>query len=109
VCPVVALEVTKSQEVPDVLAPVECALTVGSGTPRNVPEGLEMRSGHGPQYTGADAARLLGLWSLLHTFALVGRPTGNTVVERFIRTMKEKVVWLLDWKTPAETVPSTAT
>jgi putative transposase len=99
---VLALEVTKSQEAPDVLAPVERALEAEFGTPQNVPEGLEMRSDHGPQYTGADAERLLGLWGVLHTFAPVGRPTGNAVVERLIRTMKEEVVWLRDWKNAAE-------
>lgn len=99
---VLALEVTKSQEAPDVLAPVERALEAEYGTPDKVPEGLEMRSDHGPQYTGADAARLLAFWGVLHTFAPVGRPTGNAVVERLIRTMKEEVVWLRDWKNAAE-------
>jgi transposase InsO family protein len=41
-------------------------------------------------------------WGLVHTFAPVGRPTGNAVVERFIRTMKEEVIWLRDWNTAAE-------
>ena len=99
---VLALEVTRSQEAPDVLAPVERALEEQYGTPRNVPEGLEVRSDHGPQYTGADAANLLAFWGVLHTFAPVGRPTGNAVVERLIRTMKEEVVWLRDWKNAAE-------
>jgi len=36
-------------------------------------------------------------WGLAHTFAPVGRPTGNAVVERFIRTMKEELIWLRDW------------
>ena len=45
---VLALEVTKSQEAPDVLAPVERALEAEYGTPQNVPEGLEVRSDHGP-------------------------------------------------------------
>lgn len=99
---VLALEVTKSQEAPDVLAPVERVLAAAFGTPDNVPEDLELRSDHGPQYTGADAERLLDTWGVLHTFAPVGRPTGNAVVERLIRTMKEEVVWLRDWKSAAE-------
>ena len=28
----------------------------------------------------------------------MGRPTGNAVAERVIRTMKEEVVWLRDWE-----------
>jgi putative transposase len=41
-------------------------------------------------------------WGLLHTFAPVGRPTGNAVAERFIRTIKEEVIWLRDWDTAAD-------
>ena len=32
-----------------------------------------------------------------HLFSRVVRPTGNVVVERVIRTLKEDVVWLHDW------------
>lgn len=41
-------------------------------------------------------------WGLLHTFAPVERPTGNAVAERFIRTIKEEVIWLRDWDTAAD-------
>ena len=30
----------------------------------------------------------------------VGRPTGNAVVERLIRTLKEEVIWLLSGDQP---------
>lgn len=63
------------------------------GSPEAVPEGVELRSNHGPQSTGADGAALVARWGLTHTFAAVGRPTGNAVVERLIRTMKEEVIW----------------
>ena len=36
-------------------------------------------------------------WNVDHTFAPVGRPTGNTVAQRVIRTMKEQCIWLRDW------------
>ncbi len=32
----------------------------------------------------------------------MGRPTGNAVAERVIRTMKEEVVWVRDWETAEE-------
>ncbi|MGC3998581.1 MAG: integrase core domain-containing protein [Anaeromyxobacter sp.] len=41
----------------------------------------------------------MAAWGLTHTFAPVGRPTGNAVAERVIRTMKEEVIWLRDWDT----------
>jgi hypothetical protein len=47
--------------------------------------------------TGADCAELCERWRLHHTFAPVGRPTGNAVVERFIRTLEEELTWPKDW------------
>jgi transposase InsO family protein len=51
-----------------------------------------------PQYTGRDAEELTETWRVTHTFALVGRPTGNAVAERTIRTMNEECMWLIDWR-----------
>jgi transposase InsO family protein len=92
------LEVTKAQEAAAVLAPLERALVGEFGAPEAVPDGLELRSDHGPQYTGADAEALCARWRLAHFFAAVGRPTGNAVVERFIETLKVELVWTRDWE-----------
>lgn len=92
------VEVTKDQHGPAVLASVEAKLEAAFGSPGLVPEAVELRTDHGPQYTGADCEALCGRWNLLHTFAPVGRPTGNAVVERFIRTLKEELIWLHDWE-----------
>jgi putative transposase len=89
--------VTKDQHGPAVLESVQQALRAAFGSPAYVPDGVELRSDHGPQYTGADCASLVEQWGLEHTYAPVGRPTGNAVVERVIRTLKEEVVWLRDW------------
>lgn len=94
--------VTKSQEAPAVLGSVEYALERFLVSPQGVPHGLELRSDHGPQYTGADARELVARWRLTHTFAPVGRPTGNAVAERIILTMKEECIWLADWDSAAE-------
>jgi putative transposase len=96
------IEVTKDQHGPAVLASVEAKLIAAFGSPANVPDGVELRTDHGPQYTGADCAALCERWGLLHTYAPVGRPTGNAVVERFIRTLKEELVWLRDWESADE-------
>ena len=61
-----------------------------------------MRSDHGPQYTGGDCELLCRAWNVDHTFAPVGRPTGNAVAERLMRTMKEECIWLRDWCSRAE-------
>jgi putative transposase len=67
-----------------------------------VPDGLELRTDHGPQYTGDDAHKLCTAWHVDHTFAPVGRPTGNAPAERFIETMKIEVIWTQDWDTSDE-------
>jgi transposase InsO family protein len=41
-------------------------------------------------------------WHLVQTFAPVGRPTGNAVVERVIRTLKEEVIWPRNWDSADE-------
>lgn len=96
------IEVTKDQHGPAVLASVEAKLVAAFGAPANVPEGVELRTDHGPQYTGADCEALCTKWNLAHTYAPVGRPTGNAVVERFIRTLKEELIWLRDWDSADE-------
>jgi len=96
------LRVTKSQESSSVLAAVGSALVDNFGAPGNVPEALGLRTDHGPQYTGADCDELCKRWNLDHTLAPVGRPTGNAVAERVIRTMKEECIWLRDWTSLAE-------
>jgi len=92
-----AASVSKSQESPAVLAPLAESLETEFGEPRNVPSGLEFRSDHGPQFTGGDCEELCQHWHLDHTFAPVGRPTGNAVVERLILTLKQELLWTRDW------------
>ena len=96
------VEVTKDQHGPAVLASVEAKLVAAFGTPAAAPAGVELRTDHGPQYTGADCEDLCTRWRLRHTYARVGRPTGNAVVERFIRTLKEELIWLQDWDSADE-------
>ena len=97
-----ALEVTKSQEAPAILAGVRVALAEQFGAPECVPDELDLRSDHGPQYTGADCRAMCQEWGISHSFAPVARPTGNAVSERVIRTMKEECIWLRDWESAAE-------
>jgi transposase InsO family protein len=69
-----ACHVTKSQESGPVLAPVKQALVEQFGGPDQIPAGLELRTDHGPQYTGGDCEDLCGDWDVEHTFAS-GGPT----------------------------------
>jgi putative transposase len=99
---VLGLVASKSREAPTILAPVRAALREHFGVPALVPDGLELRTDHGPQYTGSDCEALCAQWNLQHTLAPVGRPTGNAVAERTIRTMKEECIWLADFTSLAE-------
>lgn len=103
------ITVTKDQHGPAVLASVTAKLVESFGSPAGVPHGVELRTDHGPQYTGADCRALCEQWHVEHTFAPVGRPTGNAVVERFIRTLKEEVIWLRDWESLDEVRDAVAT
>ncbi len=51
------IEVTKDQHGPAVLASVEAKLIPAFGKRDNVPDGVELRTDHGPQYTGSDCQR----------------------------------------------------
>jgi putative transposase len=95
---VLDVTVTKSQTSGAILASVDRAMERAFGSPEAVPDGVELRTDHGPQYTGRDAEELTKTWRVTHTFAPVGRPTGNAVAERTIRTMKEECIWLTDWR-----------
>lgn len=97
-----ALHVSSSQEARAMLAPVREALLKAFGSPEAVPDGLELRTDHGTQYTSADCRDFCAAWHLDHTFAPVGRPTGNAVAERLIQTLKLECVWLKDWESRAE-------
>jgi putative transposase len=97
-----ACDVMKSQEAPMVLSPVARSLTVEFGSSTNVPWDLELRTDHGPQYTGNDCEALCKQWNVTHTLAPVGRPTGNAVAERFIQTLKVELIWTRDWESIAE-------
>ena len=99
---VFGVEVTKSQESPAVLAPVQRALEDAFGAEGAVPEGLELRTDHGPQYTGSDCEDLCRAWGVEHTLAPVGRPTGNAVAECVIHTLKVELIWTRDWVSAAE-------
>jgi putative transposase len=101
---VVDVTVSKPQAAGSVDASVDRALEAAFSAPKNAPHGVELRTDYGPQYTGHDAEVLCAAGGVTHTYAPVGRPTGNAVAESTIRTMKEECIWLRDWP-DAETLP----
>ncbi len=89
---------SKEQDASAIHKPVEDALEAVFGEPRAVPDGFELRSDHGSVYTGAGCEELCDTWKAEHTFARVGRPTGNAVAERVIQTMKMELFCPRDWE-----------
>jgi transposase InsO family protein len=57
------------------------ALALAPHLTTGVPDGFEIRTDHGPQYTGATCDEFSTDWNVDQTFAPVGRPTGNAVAE----------------------------
>jgi len=90
--------VSKAQDASAILAPLQTALETVFEDSAAVPEALELRTDHGSVYTGADCEELCRDWKLEHTFAPVGRPTGNAVAERVIQTLKLELLWTRDWE-----------
>jgi len=68
----------------------------------NVAAGLSLRHDHGSQYMSdhfQDELRFLGIRS---TPAFVATPEGNGCAERFIRTLKEQLLWIETFATVEE-------
>src|SRR5262249_49783032 len=66
---------------------------------KDITHGLSLRHDHGSQYMSQvfqDEVRFLGLTS---SPAFVREPQGNGCAERFIRTLKENLLWLQTFKT----------
>ena len=79
------------------LLPIETALHDEFETAKGVPWGFELLTDHGPQYTGVDCKDLCATWAVDHLFSRVGRPTGNALAERLIKTLKVELIWTRDW------------
>lgn len=58
----------------------------------DVAPGLQVHMDFGSQYTSEDFLSQIRFWGMTPTFALVGEPETNGVVERFFRTLKEQVI-----------------
>ena len=59
-----------------------------------VADGLKLRHDHGSQFVADDFPRELAFLGIASSPAFVREPEGNGCVERFIRTLKENLLWL---------------
>jgi putative transposase len=70
----------------------------------NVAEGLSIRHDHGSNYLSDDFQRELGFLGMVSSPSFVREPEGNGCAERFIRTLKEQLLWVRSFATVAELV-----
>jgi putative transposase len=65
----------------------------------NAAEGLLIRHDHGSQYLSDDFQRELAFLGMRSSPSFVRAPEGNGVAERFIRTLKENLLWVRGFET----------
>ena len=68
----------------------------------SVAEGLVLRHDHGPQYMSHAFQQELGFLGIDSSPSFVRAPEGNGVAERFIRTLKEQLLWVRTFDTVEE-------
>ena len=72
------------------------------GFGKDVAAGLRLRHDHGSQYVSHDFQRELRFLGMESSPAFVREPEGNGCAERFIRTLKENLLWVRRFETVEE-------
>lgn len=72
------------------------------GVREAVASGLSIRHDHGSQYMSRDFQRQIAFLGAESSPSFVRAPEGNGIAERFIRTLKEQVLWTQDFDTVEE-------
>ena len=69
--------------------------TIGEGVAR----GLRLRHDHGSNYLADDFQQEVAFFGIESSPSFVREPEGNGVAERFIRTLKENLLWVRSFDT----------
>jgi transposase InsO family protein len=72
------------------------------GFDRGIAEGLSIRHDHGSAYMSDDFQHELRFLGLTSSPSFVREPEGNGCAERFVRTLKENLLWIHVFDTLAE-------
>jgi transposase InsO family protein len=79
----------------EALAPLRQAVRCSFGAfAQGIAGGLKVRHDHGSQFVAHDYQRELGFLGIESSPAFVREPEGNGCAERFIRTLKENLLWV---------------
>jgi putative transposase len=74
------------------------------GFDRGIATELVIRHDHGSAYLSDDFQRELAFLGMTSSPSFVREPEGNGVAERFVRTLKENLLWVRTFATVAELV-----
>ena len=74
------------------------------GFDAGVASGLTIRHDHGSNYLSDDFQRELSFLGMVSSPSFVREPEGNGCAERFIRTLKEQLLWIRTFATVADLV-----
>ncbi len=69
---------------------------------KGVARGLRLRHDHGSNYLADDFQQEVAFFGIESSPSFVREPEGNGVAERFIRTLKENVLWVRSFETIEE-------
>ena len=69
------------------------------GVAKDVARGLAIRHDHGSQYMSHDFRKEIAWLGATSSTAFVRPPEGNGCAERFIRTLKENLLWVRTFRT----------
>ena len=79
-----------------------CSAECFGGFGRGIAAGLMLRHDHGSQYVSDAFQREIAFLGMISSPAFVRAPEGNGCAERFIRTLKENLLWVRDFDTVEE-------
>jgi putative transposase len=71
---------------------------------KGIAAGLAIRHDHGSAYMSDDFQQELSFLGMTSSPSFVREPEGNGIAERFIRTLKENLLWVRSFVTVAELV-----
>lgn len=79
----------------EALEPIHQAVRAVYGAfDKNIATGLKIRHDHGSQYMSKDFQKEIAFLAAESSPAFVRAPEGNGCAERFIRTLKENLLWV---------------
>jgi len=102
-CECVGIHAAKSGNRFQALEPIRQAVRQSFGRfQEGAATGLAVRHDHGPQYLADDFQKELAFLGIESSPSFVREPQGNGCAERFIRTLKENLLWVRHFRTIEE-------